>query len=146
MCPHVSQARVELQQCWQKLNHLARAQVVALIELLENRMNAMGQGGTLLAMMKQKTMSKIVRPKKMPPFDNVAGQMRKMSAQLKVMATPAVDLRAHAVPRPRLSGLAVVAAGCELLGAPPRAAGGRGQRIRYSFPILRDCICCGPIC
>jgi len=79
----LAKARVELQQCWQKLNHLARAQVVALIELLENRMNAMGQGGTLLAMMKQKTMSKIVRPKKMPPFDNVAGQMRKMSAQLK---------------------------------------------------------------
>eukprot|EP00966_Prymnesium_polylepis_P060372 1400972-Prymnesium_polylepis.1 len=68
---------------------MARAQVVALIEQLENRMNAMGQGGALLAMVKQKTMSKCVQPQKTTPFDNVAGQMRKMSAQLKVIVTPA---------------------------------------------------------
>ena len=143
MChPHASQARVELQQCWQKLNHVARAQVVALIEQLENRVNAMSNGGALLAMVKQKTLSRIVQPKKTTPFDNVAQSVRKMSAQLKVIATRALDcLRSPCpAPAPALDSCA----GCGTTGTTPRAAGCCGQRHRHSFPIdCRGSVCRG---
>jgi len=77
----LAKAKVELQQCWQKLNHTARSEVVSLIQQLESRTNQMGQGAQLLNMVKQKTMGNLCK-KNRRSSQSPGKEIRKLSNTL----------------------------------------------------------------